>query len=448
MSGKRYLEQDRLSLRIQFSSSWKKGRDMVEKGLLAAVNRRDFLKMAGLATGTLAAFPLQAHARFLFDGRPPLKVGIVVPRSAIYPDIAKKLVDGIRLQFAESGWESTRLLVREAVNGAEIAAAIALISEDRVGILTGMFNPLTVHRLREGLESSGTLFINIEGGANSFVPREESPLMYQNSLGYWQSNWAMGKWAAENMGRRAAVASSFYETGYDSFYAFPQGFESSGGTILRTDITHAPMGTVDLGKTMEAIAAVRPDFVFASSSGRDSLDFVSAYHASRLSARIPLVASGFMMHDALLSQMGGAAHGIISCLPWTATLDTPVNSAFCAGFASATGAEPDSFAVLGYDTGSMIVSAVASAAGRVHSNQDLKKALENLRISSPRGTLDITALTGSSNAPLYICEVRQTGNSFRNTVVSRASSLQAVEREAHLSALVARSGWTNGYLCA
>ena len=88
------------------------------------------------------------------------------------------------------------------------------------------------------------------------------------------------------------------------------------------------------------------------------------------------------------------------------------------------------------------VMRAASAAGRVQRNQDLKKALENLRISSPRGTLDITALTGSSNAPLYICEVRQAGNSFRNTVVSRASSLQAVEREAHRPALVARSGWS------
>ncbi len=421
---------------------------MLEKGLQSAVNRRDFLRMAGLATGALAAFPLQAHASFLFDGRPPLKVGVVVPRSAIYPDIAKKLVDGIRLRFVESGWENTRLLVREAGSGAEIAAALGLLSDERVGILTGMFNPLTVHRLREALERSGTLFINIEGGANSFVPREESPLMYQNSLGYWQSNWAMGKWAAGNMGRSAAVVSSFYETGYDSFYAFPQGFESAGGTILRTDVTHSPMGGVALPEIMAAIAASRPDFVFATSSGRDALDFVSAYHEAGLSARIPLVASGFMMHDALLSQMGATARGIISCLPWTATLETPGNSEFCAGFARATGAEPDSFAVLGYDTGSMIVGAVASAAGRVQRNQDLKKALENLQVSSPRGTLGITALTGSSNAPLYICEVRQAGNNFRNTVVSRASSLQAVEREAHRPALVARSGWTNGYLCA
>ncbi len=414
---------------------------------LSAVSRRDFLRLAGLATGATVSLPLQAYARLIFDGRPPLRVGMVVPRSKIHSEIGANLVEGMRLQFREAGWESTRLVVREVASGEEIAAARRLLSEEKVEILTGMFNPRTVHLLREDLERSGTLCVAIEGGANTFVPREESPLMYQNSLGYWQSNWAMGSWAARNVGQRAAVVTAFYETGYDSCQAFPQGFEAGGGTIIRSDVTHAPLGGTDPVSAMKAIAAARPDVLFLSASGKDARDLFAAYRDAGLKGKIPLAVSGFMAHELLPAGMGPAAEGIMSCLPWAPALDSAENHAFCSSFARTCGRQPDSFAVLGYDTGGMIVGTVAAAAGRVQKSSDLKRALEELQVPSPRGALRFTAASGGIDAPLYLCEVRTRGTSCRNEVISRVSSLQEVEKSAHRPALVARSGWTNGYLC-
>jgi len=420
---------------------------MTEKTLQNGVNRRDFLRIAGLATGATVTLPLQAYARFLFDGRPPLTIGMIVPRSTVFPELGRMLVDGMKLQLAESGWDSTRLLVREVASGDEIAAARKLLAEARVEILTGMFNPLAVNRLRDDLDRSGALFINIEGGANSFVPREESPLMYQNSLGYWQSNWAMGNWAVGNMGKRAAMVTSFYESGYDSCYAFPQGFEVAGGKIICSAVTHAPLGGTDPETAMKGAVASRPDFIFVSAGGQDALELVAAYHGAGLAGKIPLVASGFLLHGELLTRLGSSAQGITSCLPWSSTLDTPENRDFCSAFSRATGAQPDSFAVLGYDTGSLIVRAVA-AAGTVKRSSDLKKALEHLEIASPRGTFGIIPSSGSSDAPLYLCEVKKIGQTFSHAVVSRLSSQQAVEKQARRSDLIAKSGWTNSYLCA
>lgn len=415
--------------------------------LRAGVSRRDFLRIAGIATGATVTLPLQAYAHFIFDGRPPLKVGMVVPNSNIYPEIGANLVDGMRLQFAESGWESTRLLVREVESGEEISAARRMLTEEKVEVLAGMFNPLTVHHLREDLERSGILFVNIEAGANTFVPREESPLMYQNSLGYWQSSWAMGKWAAQQKGTRAAVASSFYETGYDSFHAFSQGFETGGGTIVCSEVTHAPLGGGDPVSAMKAIAAARPDVLFLSAGGKDALDLVAAYHDAGLKGKLPLLVSGFMVHGTQLAGMGAAAVGIMSCLPWTPTLNSAENNAFCSGFVRACGRQPDSFAVLGYDTGGMIVGAVA-AAGKVQNSRDLKKALEQLQVSSPRGPMRMVPSTGGTEAPLYLCEVRKVGASIQNAALRSVSTLQTVESEARRSSLIVHSGWTNSYLCA
>ncbi len=420
----------------------------MEKRLGSALNRRDFLRIAGLATGATVTFPLQAYARLIFDGRPPLRVGMIVPRSSIHPGIGMNLAEGMRLQFAQAGWTSTRLVLREVAGGAEISAAQELLREERVEILTGMFNPRTVHRLRADLEAAGTLFINLEGGANAFAPREVCPLMYQNSLGYWQSSWTMGNWAAKHIGTRAAVVSSFYESGFDSFYAFPQGFEAAGGIVTASDIANAPMSVNNPVATMKAVAATSPDVIFVSASGVDALELVRGYHAAGLAEKIPLAVSSFCVQGDFLTTLGAAAEGITSCLPWTPTLNTPENLAFCSSFADSTGRKPDTFAVLGYDTGSMIVTAVAAAAGTAHNNQDLKKALEHMQVASPRGTFGLAPASGSCDAPQYICRVDRQGNTVQNSVISQAASLESVSRQARLTDLMAHSGWTNVYLCA
>lgn len=414
----------------------------------AGLSRRQFLIKAGLATGALAAMPLQAQARFIWDGRPPLRVGLVVPESSVYPLMGESLVAGLKLSFAETGWKSTELVVEQTDHGSAIAGARRLLGKGQVDILTGMINPLSIHRLVEELQKSDVLYINMEGGANSYSPRDESPLVFHNSLGYWQSNWSLGSWAATAMGRRAFVAASLYETGYDAYYAFPQGFERAGGTVIRSEITHlAPDGN-SLAKLMADIGAARPDFVYASYSGQEAVEFVRAYAAAGLSGRIPLVASGFTVDEALLPAMGAGAIGIRSCLSWSPALATAENASFNKGFLRRTGRETDPFALLGYDTGRLISEAVRVASGTVLRSSALKQALEAVAIASPRGALRVSPGTGSTDSPLYLREVRREGGRLKNSVIARLPGLATTEQRADRPAMTARSGWINTYLCA
>jgi branched-chain amino acid transport system substrate-binding protein len=386
----------------------RQGEAMKELDIPSGMNRRQFLVKAGLA-GAMAAIPFQAH---------------------------------------EAGWTNTKLVVEKADNGSSIVKARRLLAEGKVDILTGMINPLIVHRLREDLEKSEVLYINMEGGANSYAPREESPLLFHNSLGYWQSSWSLGSWAATAMGKRGFVASSLYETGYDAYYAFPQGFEQAGGTIIRSELTHLAPGGNNLASLMTAIAAARPDFVYASYSGREAVDFVRAYAAAGLSGRIPLLASGFTVDESLLPAMGANALGIKSCLSWSPTITTPENMAFRKAYTRQTRREADHFALLGYDTGSLITAAVKTAKGTVIRSNELKQALEKTAIPTPRGSLRIEPRTGSTDSPLYLREVRRDGNMFCNTVISELPGLAATEIQADRESMTARSGWINTYLCA
>lgn len=414
----------------------------------SGLSRRQFLIKAGLATGAVAAIPLQAQARFLWDGRPPLRVGVVVLDSSVYPNMGESLVAGMKLSFIEAGWTATKIVVEQADNGSSIVKARSLLAGGKVDILTGMINPLIVHRLREDLGKSDVLYINMEGGANSYTPREESPLIFHNSLGYWQSNWALGSWAATATGKRAVVVSSLYETGYDAYYAFTQGFEQAGGTVIRSEITHLDPGRRDLTALMAAISASRPDFVYASYSGREAVDFVRAYAAAGLSGRIPLMASGFTVDESLLPAMGTGALGIRSCLSWSPTITCPENVAFRKTYVGRTRREADPFALLGYDTGTLITTAVKAATGTLLRSGALKQALETVAIASPRGSMRVRPRTGSTDTPLYLREVRREGGLLQNWVIAELPGLAAVEQRADREAMTARSGWIDSYLCA
>ena len=75
------------------------------------INRRDFLKVAGLAAGALAAsgLPLAMEGRSLgaplassAGFRGALKVGVLLPTSHRYPGLADNLMDGM-LAAAKGG---------------------------------------------------------------------------------------------------------------------------------------------------------------------------------------------------------------------------------------------------------------------------------------------------------------------------------------------------------
>ena len=238
------------------------------------------------------------------------------------------------------------------------------------------------------------------------------------------------------------MASSFYDSGYDSLYAFQLGFESAGGAVQSTKVTHIPAGAGDLHALMASIQRARPDLVFGAYSGPQASDFVRAYASAGLSARIPLLGSGFLVDESLLPEQGDAALGITTALPWARTLDLPANQAFMSAFQSFSGRPADPFAILGYDTAGLI----AQCACNTNGPEELRQALANASFESPRGAVRMDAALLEAEAPLYLREVRASHAGLENAVIGR---LPAVPMEnPQIAALRASllTGWSNAYM--
>jgi branched-chain amino acid transport system substrate-binding protein len=438
---------------------------MEEQWKPSPLSRRGFLKTIGWMAGAAVVAPFLTSrasiagassrlpgARGVSVGKYPLKIGMLLPESELYPAMGDNLKAGIKLFFDQGQAQAAdghTELVTETIGlgfGQAVPKARKLITEDRVDLVVGILNSSVAARLRKVFEGSRTFLIVSNVGANTVRADEQSPFVFYNSLSFWQASRAMGSWAARNLGRKAFVASSFYESGYDVLYAFAQGFEGAGGKILQTFVSHIPADTRGFGSVLAEIESAKPDFVSAFYSGQQAIDFVKAYADSGLASRIPLVGSAFLADEAVLAAQGRTALGIKSCLSWAASMNTPENQAFITAYRARTGHLPDAFSVLGYDTAQLMHHAVQAVAGDLSRHNDLRIALSTAKFTSPRGLVQMDPHTQSAISPLYLREVRHLGPTLSNVVLGELDSDARMYDRALTTQPGLKTGWLNAYL--
>jgi len=417
------------------------------------MTRRGFVRTIGMAAGgmALASLPgtMAALQRARESGAGTLEVAVLVPRPVVPASAADSLLAGLNLSLSRVGRKAGDLSITVVPQviapgpAAAVAATSALIAEGRADAVVGMLNPGALAHVRDLLERAGRVLITTDGGANVVRDAEQSAQIFHQSLGYWQSNWAMGDWLARNLGRRGFLVSSLYESGFDARYAFQHGFEAAGGTLLGSEVSHILPGDAGLTAIMSAIRAARPDFVYGMFSGADAVDFVQAYAAADLRG-IPLAGSAFLVDEAILARLGPAAAGVLSALPWAPTLDAAANRDFAARYRAAYSRDPGVQDLLGYDTGEILQA--AATASRAGGAAALAQALGAVGFASPRGPLTMSPDTRTAQTPVYLREVRQAGGALVNAVVAMLASTTEVERRAGELRSGLRSGWTHSYL--
>jgi ABC-type branched-subunit amino acid transport system substrate-binding protein len=349
----------------------------------------------------------------------------------------------MNLHFNQAGRQGISLVSAEVAYccGRARQETQAMIRGQKIDLMVGMVNPSTASTLRPLLETSMTTFIAASLGENIARIDEHSSHIFHHTLGLWQANWALGKWTATTLGRKAIMASSFHDSGYDTSYAFRMGYEAAGGKVLASYVTHQPAADVGLSALMASIKQNKPDVVFASYYGQAAVDLLNAYARAGLSRSIPLVGTAFLVDQAVIKSVGSAAAGVRTAMSWAANLDTAENQAFVGAYQRKTGKSPDAFALLGYETAHLVLAAVDRQAGSV------TDALATAAFSGPRGAVAMNASTHTTSGPHYLQQAKQQGINIRNMVLS---ALPAVgEHDGDVAALRSslKTGWSSSYLC-
>ena len=336
------------------------------------------------------------------------------------------------MAFEEMAWSAgnvaLELQVAHTAPGVDavIEQARVLAEQAQADALVGMLSSSAQAQLAAWLQAKQLTLIDLDTGAN--VARETPPPQVARlSARQWDTHWAMGDWACRNLGRRAFIAQSFYESGYDTSFAFRHGFEAAGGEVAGSQVNFMPQGGSGLGPLFDRIRAERPDFVYALFSGPQAAEFLSAYQASELT-ETPLLGASPLAEQALL---GGASPGIRSGVAWPDGLAGSAGDAFAGRFAQRAGHAPGLFAVMGYQAATTIAATFAEHGAGIARSAGFAAAL-------------------AQHEPAWRMQVRDTTASVqpgRGALVAELDSSPALAGAIQQTRATLRTGWLHPYLC-
>lgn len=317
--------------------------------------RRKLLKGMG-AAGLLAYAPFAA-ARSTSIQSP--RMAVFLPRSGRYPTLSAEYLAGLTVGLSQHGLDADALLpIAYGANpNVGIRQAQALLTSERIDVMTGVLCPRAALALEPALLGAGVPLLVNDSGANRMPAGDHSGIIIRQSLEYWQSCAAFGQWAPNQMGCRAVLALGNLEYGYDFPAAFSDAFAASGGTVVATHVSGMPQADQEFSGLATAIQQHQPDFVFALYSGPQAQRFLANYRASAWANRVPLASGGFLD----TSSAAGIAGPDWSVASWHAATAT------CSRFAAACDAgnlRVTPFSVLGYESGDRIATAWLAARSR------------------------------------------------------------------------------------
>jgi branched-chain amino acid transport system substrate-binding protein len=327
------------------------------------------------------------------QAQPKLKVGFMLPATGTFASLGTAIDNGFRLYVAEQGGKIAGREVEYVRVDDESDPSKAtdnvnkLIKRDNVDVIVGTVHSGVAMAMAKAAKESGTLLIVPNAGAAAVTGPMCAPNIFRSSFSNWQPGYAMGEVAAKKGHKKIVTITWKYAAGDEAVKGFKDGFEKSGGAVVKE--LSLPFPNVEFQALLTEIAATKPDAVFTFFAGGGAVKFVKDYSAAGLKKTIPLYGSGFLT-DGTLEAQGADADGLLTTLHYADNLPNKRDQSFRLAYAKTYKLQPDVYAVQGYDAGQMLGIGLNATKGDAKNIQGFAQAVRAAKIDSPRGTFTIS----------------------------------------------------------
>ena len=375
------------------------------------MNRRNLV--AAVAAAALFAAGASAQAQN------KVKVGFMLPYTGTYTALGNAIENGFKLYVQEQGGKlgGREIEYYKVDDESEPSKAVdninKLIKRDNVDVVVGTVHSGVVMAMAKVAKDTNTLLVIPNAGARAVTGPMCAPNIFRASFSNWQPGYAMGKVAGEKGAKKVVTITWKYAAGDESVEGFKDGLKTTGGEVVK-DLT-LPFPNVEFQALLTEIAATKPDAVYAFFAGGGAVKFVKDYAAAGLSKSIPLYGPGFLT-DGTLEAQGDSAQGLLTTLHYADGLDIAKDKSFRAAYNAAYKAQPDVYAVQGYDSAQLLGAGLAAVKGDLTKRSELVAAMEKAKIDSPRGAFTLS----KSHEPIqdiYLRKVEGTQNKYVSVAV-------------------------------
>ncbi len=346
--------------------------------------------MAGAAAATGLAASGFVPVRFAIGASAPVKVGILLPYSGTYGTLGDTITKGLKLRIEQAGGKLGGRAIEYIAIDSEMSVPKAptntnkLIKKEKVDFLVGPVHSGVAAAMAKIIgPRSSPIMVVPNAGHNGLTGSLCAPNIFRTSFSNWQPAFPGGKVMADDGHRTCVTITWKYGAGIQMMAAGKENFEANGGTVVK-DI-QVPFPKVEFQARLSEIASIKPDAVFAFFAGGGAVKFVKDYAAAGLKDNIPLYGPGFLTEGVAKAQ-GAASEGIRTTLHYSSDLSNEANTSFRTAYQKAYGSASNVYSVQGYDTGSLLLLAMAAVGGDSGATKDMIAVMESASFpDSPRG---------------------------------------------------------------
>jgi len=285
----------------------------------------------------------------------------------------------------------------------EVARRMAqeLVVQEKVDMIAGMIftaNSMTVGDISN---QSKTPVMLVNSVATGLLPKY--PYMTRWSFTTLELTDVLGKWAAKNGYKTIYTMYADNQSGVDANVGFQRAFEGAGGKVV--GVSPMPLTATDFSAYIQRAKDAKPDgcFIFLLAGG-GSAQFLKQYDAAGLQkAGIKILATGDLVSENNLPQMGDAAIGIVSAYHYSSAHNSALNRQYQQEALAITHGNPyPSFAgVAMWDILTATYRALVAQKGDWDPDKTLA-FLKGYKAESPRGPIEIDPQTRDIIQNIYL----------------------------------------------
>ena len=353
-----------------------------------------------------------------------IKIGVVMPYSGQFADLAKQMDNGIKIYMQLHGDKvagKTIEIIRKDVGGIDPPTAKRLAQElvvrDQVDILAGwLLTPNAIAGCSVSAEAKK--FMVIMNAATSIIT-DKSPYCTRTSFTLSMITVALGQWAAKQGIKNDYTMTADYGPGHDAEQGFIQGFKAGGGDIAGS--VRMAVKNPDFSAYVQRAKDLNPQSIFVFiPGGAQPAAFGKALAERDMSAQaIKVLGTQELADDPAVKSMGNDAVGIITAGNYNYNYDSAMNKKFVEAYRKLSGDENPNFgAVGGYDGMHLIYAALGKTNGKTDA-EDLIAAAKGMKWESPRGPMMIDPNTRDVVQTIYISKVEDKGGKHVNVVIDK-----------------------------
>lgn len=376
-----------------------------------------------------------------------LKIGILLPRSDMFPAIGLDILNGLKLAFKsnKNSKELPTFIIENVGNAADdvlLKVTEKLLLQDEVDLIIGFCSISKLHELTGLFSAYKKPFIHIDLGGSILKKECISPFVLHHTLGLSQSAFAAGRYASKEIGKKVFVASSFYDGGYQLTDCFVRGLNNGGGEVVKHFVAPMDYKSETFERLITEIEQEKPDVIFALFSFKEGVKVFNVLANSEFNGKIPIVAIP-LLTDETFNTVDYGIKKVSSVASWSFEDSNIEMVNFKKAYKNLYASQPNIMGLLGFETGTTVLHCFSSQNKVI---PEITNAVRGIKIETPRGTLFYNSMNEAQTDSFKLRRFQFDNSKYTNPVVDIINNSFTEELYSEYEN-IPYTGWQNPYIC-